>query len=262
MGAYAGPTQTWGESNISDSARIFASTKLVVQSGLVLNLDAGVSSSYPGSGTTWTDLSGNNVIGDLTNGPTYSSSNGGFLSFDGTNDFVSVSSGIPERTNQFTNEIWVYPTSISGGQNGWSTLIRMYGSRVGGGSGDFYFLLNSNGGVTHSEINQAGTGYNQWSTSNGIISTNNWYHIVQVIDRTLPNVKFYVNNVLRLNLTVNNYGVTTNSSIQIAQQGTDPSNTFARRLKGRVSNVKLYNRVLTADEIQQNFNATRSRFSI
>ena len=234
----------------------------IVTNGLVLCLDAGNTKSYPGSGTTWTDLSGFGSTGTLTNGPTYSSNNSGYLGFDGTNDFVNVSSGIPERTDRFTNEIWVYPTSLTGGASGYSTLIRMNGRRPDNSSGDFYFTL-INLGQVHCEIrNLANTGYDPYTTSTGVVSVNNWYHIVQVIDRPAGNLKFYVNNSLVLNASTTTYSIITNSSIQIAQQGTNVSNEFARRLTGRVSNVKLYNRALTAAEIQQNFNATRSRFGI
>ena len=62
----------------------------IVTSGLVLALDAADRNSYPGSGTTWTDLSGNANNGTLTNGPTFNSANGGSIVFDGTNDFEAV----------------------------------------------------------------------------------------------------------------------------------------------------------------------------
>jgi hypothetical protein len=62
----------------------------IVDSGLVLALDAADRNSYPGSGTTWTDLTGRGNTGTLTNGPTYSSANGGSLSFDGTDDSVNT----------------------------------------------------------------------------------------------------------------------------------------------------------------------------
>ena len=232
----------------------------IITDGLVLCLDTGNTKSYPGSGTTWTDLSGQGNDGTLTNGVGYNSSNGGSLSFDGTDDFVSISSGIPTRTNTFSNEIWVYPTSLSGGQAGYSTLIRMNGSRIGGGSGDFYFVLKNQGQV-HCEIrNLADNGYDNHTTATGIVAVNNWYHIVQVIDRTAGNIKFYVNNVLKLNDSTTTFGITTGSSIQVAQQGTDVSGTYARRLTGRVSNVKLYNRALTASEVLQNYNATKGRY--
>ncbi len=66
----------------------------VVTSGLQLYLDAGNASSYSGSGTTWTDLSVNSRNGTLTNGPTYSATNGGSIVFDGTNDFVQCSGSL------------------------------------------------------------------------------------------------------------------------------------------------------------------------
>jgi hypothetical protein len=61
----------------------------IVTDGLVLCLDAGNPKSYPGSGTTWTDLSGNGNNGTLVNGVGYSGDNLGSLSFDGVNDYYN-----------------------------------------------------------------------------------------------------------------------------------------------------------------------------
>ena len=66
----------------------------IVENGLVLHLDAADSNSYPGSGTVWTDLSGNGYNGTLTNGPTFSSSNRGGIVLDGTNDYIYRSASI------------------------------------------------------------------------------------------------------------------------------------------------------------------------
>ena len=76
-----------------------------VTAGLVLNLDAGNAASYPGSGTTWTDLSGNGRNGTLTGGPTYSSADGGSIVFDGTNDFVQCSGSLTATAATFV--IWM-----------------------------------------------------------------------------------------------------------------------------------------------------------
>ena len=65
----------------------FANNAPIVTDGLVFYVDAGNSNSYPGSGTTWSDLIGSND-GALTNGPTFDSANGGSIVFDGTNDYV------------------------------------------------------------------------------------------------------------------------------------------------------------------------------
>ena len=71
----------------------FGNGPRIVSNGLVLALDAADKNSYPGSGITWRDVSGNNNNGTLTNGPTFDSSNGGSIVFDGTNDFVTGSIG-------------------------------------------------------------------------------------------------------------------------------------------------------------------------
>jgi hypothetical protein len=82
----------------------------IVTSGLVLCLDAGNTKSYPGSGTTWTDLSGNGNTGTLVNSPSYSSS--GYFSFDGTNKSVSIVKPQPNITGQISVEIWYISTLI------------------------------------------------------------------------------------------------------------------------------------------------------
>ena len=64
----------------------------IVTQGLVLALDAASNNSYPGSGTTWKDLSGNNNTGTLVNGPTFSSANGGTFILDGSNDYINAGS--------------------------------------------------------------------------------------------------------------------------------------------------------------------------
>ena len=76
--------------------------KPIVTDGLVLCLDAANPKSYPGSGTTWTDLSGNGNNGTLVNGVGYNSDNGGSLSFDGVNDYVSKSSWVNPPTTVFS----------------------------------------------------------------------------------------------------------------------------------------------------------------
>ena len=171
---------------------------------------------------------------------------------------MDIPSGIPQRTDNFSNEIWIYPTNLAGGNAGYSTLLKQ-----SEGTRDFYFTLRSNGAV-HCEIrNIANTAYDNFDTTSGVILINNWYQIVQVFSLTSQNISFYVNGVLRLSSTTPAYpSFYLTNSMQIAQQGTDTSNTFARRLTGRVSNVKLYNRALSAAEIQQNFNAMRGRYGV
>ena len=88
----------------------------IVTDGLVLCLDAANTKSYPGSGTTWTDISGRGNNGTLTNGPTFSSDDGGSIVVDGSNDFILTprvtGTGLSNRSVSWG--IWVNPSSTSG----------------------------------------------------------------------------------------------------------------------------------------------------
>ena len=84
----------------------------IVTNNLVLHLDAGDSNSYSGSGTTWTDLSGQGNHATLINNPTYSSNNEGYLSFDGSNDYATLPN-MDLTGNEATFSIWTYCTTTA-----------------------------------------------------------------------------------------------------------------------------------------------------
>ncbi len=93
----------------------------VVKDGLVVCLDAGNPKSYPGTGNTWYDLTINGNNGTLTNGPTFSSINGGGIVFDGINDYVSVGN-LGSFYAQGTISYWMYSTAVENYRNPFSTV--------------------------------------------------------------------------------------------------------------------------------------------
>ena len=246
MGVHGGIERNWASQ--TNTGRTHIATKGIVQSGLVLNLDAGVSSSYPGSGTTWTDLSGNGNTGTLTNGPTYSSANGGSISFDGTDDYGNFSSRI--LTNVVTEIscfMWIYPKSDG-------VVLAILGQSA----------INSS--YHHSAIEVGSSGelrMSLWHNSltnriNSTLSLNTW-----------NNVGFtYAGTTLTGYLNSSNVGTTTftwskPSDIYFGIMSFDGTNMGTSAYgDGNVSNIQVYNRALTAAEIQQNFIATRSRYSV
>ncbi len=248
MGVFAGPANAW--SNQTDSNRIDASTKAVVQSGLVLNLDAGASTSYPGSGTTWTDLSGQGNNGTLTNGPTYNSANGGSIVFDGSDDYINVPANASNILTTLTMESWFKPTGTPGG--GFHVLFQKEGGFSGGSvyglraldSSTFYAM------ICYSNL----TGDQNFLYSNTVATVGNWYHVVSTFDSSY-NWKIYINGSLENSSTLTNVPYQISSLINI---GTGDS----RYTNGNISSVKIYNIALTASEIQQNFNALRARYGI
>ena len=225
--------------------------------GLVLCLDAANSKSYPGSGTTWTDLSGNGNNGTLVNGVGYNSGNGGSLVFDGVNDYgvLSNTSSLRPGAGDFTIEAWIYKTGTSGGNVG--DVATIYGTAWSGFSaaGAWILYANENSGTKIT--------FAIWSslivTSTTTILTNQWYHIV--VSRIGTTVRLYINNVLE---STGTSSANANNSAYNIYVGLyyDPFG-YVGYFNGRIPIVRLYNgKGLTAAEVSQNFNALRSRFGI
>ena len=230
----------------------------VVTDGLVLALDAGNTKSYPGSGTTWTDLSGNGNNGTLTNGPTFDSTNGGSLVFDYTNDYVSTT-GMENfsYTNGITVSVWHYN---GGGINKYRGVATngTVADRFGGfdlryGREDYFGGANNGTSLKWRITNAASV------VSSTIIyaNVNEWHYYVGTYDNTT--VRVYKDGQLFDSITHSGGGQlkTMSNSTTI---GLSPGTS--EYLDGRLAQVSIYNKALTASEIQQNFNALRGRFGI
>jgi len=267
MGAYAGPANAW--SNFTNQNRLDASTKLVNQSGLMLNLDAGVSSSYPGSGTTWTDLSGNGNTGTLVNGVGYSGDNLGSLSFDGSNDYITTSFTY-QNNNDYTMSCWIKTsvTQLCGligfrreyrDTDWWQTQIYITGDNNAGTSGNFLKLddFNRNAGGSPEFPARRSIFLNTES-----ITTGTWKNIVVSSDSV--GARLYINAELKAQ--ENSTPSPTRSdaaTFTIGAAGNYPLGPIGQyKYNGQMSGVSFYNRALTAAEITQNFNAIRARFGL
>lgn len=224
--------------------------------GLVLCLDVGNVKSYPGSGTTWSDLSGNGITGTLTNGPTYSSTNGGSIVFDGTNDYALVTNPSILRNQNFTVSVWVNP----GVQN--TGLISMIDFDHGVGQG---WILQSEDATTNRYYYFAWHDGTQFQPVGGFgagkgiqVTTSVWQNIVYSKNGT--SLLGYLNGS-----QVYNPAVASNGNVSYGSNrnlGIGDWILTGRAFKGNISNTQIYNRALTASEISQNFNALRGRYGI
>ena len=221
----------------------------IITQNLVLCLDAANTKSYPGSGTTWTDLSGGGNTGTLTNGPTYSSANGGSFVFDGSNDGVQLA-GTNLSLNQMTISSWNYSSNFN--QNGF-----MFEKTTNGSVNTQYSLFYNGANNLYYRTYGLSTTDLVLSSTTSYVINNQWNNVVATWDGT--NKRIYVNGVLRATSATLTGTVTQNTTgaafIGIYGGGGYPFN-------GRIAQTQIYNRALSAAEIQQNFNATRSRFSI
>ena len=223
----------------------------IVRSGLILYLDVANQKSYPGSGITWFDLSGNLNNGTLTNGPVYSTLNKGNFIFDGVNDYVSTISGSGLTT--FTIGFWVKTTESRSNNTFWQRPSFFGKSNGGSNSGDF--------GIT---INSGYLGY--WS---GLSADSSYLSTIKIDD----NIWRYVvctNNGSSLNLFVNSIlitGSSLNSGTPLNSQSFWVGAKGGSELPGSycncsISNLTFYNRTLTNTEINKNFEATRGRYGV
>lgn len=224
----------------------------IIKNGLVLALDAADKNSYPGSGTTWTDLTNSRVNGSLVNGPTFSDSFGGSINFDGTNDTVdrSISSNI---SNNFCYDIWCRPnathqidtesTSGTSGLTGQRYLVAPNWRSADGGSG---ISMGTNG----VSVYEHGEGY--------IPSL-----LVYQGTITLPThvVVNYINKqpLLYLNGSLVRTGLTSLKSVVYLTDSQFGGHVYGY-FSGQIYQIKLYNRSLSSSEILQNYNATKTRF--
>ena len=207
----------------------------IVQDGLVLNLDAGVKDSYNG-GATWRDLKGSND-GTLQNNPAFDSDNGGSISFDGTDDHVNFSDDMIDA-----NQDWTLSTFINLSASQVSTIIC-------GPSQSLQVRLETSGvvKVLHSTVAAVGT------FSNFTASLNVWYNLI--VTRSSNTYSLYINNQFKSSVTSS---LTFNNSPN--KIGTREGHS--EFLSGKLSNLSLYNRALTAAEVSKNFNVMRHRFGI
>lgn len=209
----------------------FSGPNLEVE-GLVLSLDAANTSSYPGSGTAMTDMSGKGNHGTLTNGPTFSSDNNGVIVLDGSNDYISTINLSSFTT--FTIQMWIFDSRSSGSMD-----ILTYN----GDSGAFTF--NSNTFRTDGNNAPART-----TTLGSYHPLGKWFQFT-----------YTKNGSLFLDTTEHSTFTGTENTYGVVDIGRSRShvNSF---LNGKISNVRVYDRALTALEVRQNYFSYKGRFGL
>jgi len=212
----------------------------IVTSGLVLALDAADKLSYPGTGTTWRDLSGNNNTGTLTNGPTFSAANMGSIVFDGTNDYVS---GNLTTLSDWTISIWYYSNDI--------TTNSVY-YPVGGTSSSNGLGFGGNFNVNTQNRWYFFDGSNELSHANPNIVINKWYNLV--VTKSSTSYNLYTNSLLSLS--------TTGINLSLTQYNLGRRGDGLWYVNGRIAGTLFYNRALSATEVLQNYNVTKYRFGL
>ena len=217
----------------------------IVTDGLVLYLDAANTKSYVSGSTVWNDISRGGNNGTLLNGPTFNSANGGSIVLDGADDYIRVSQNI--NPSNITLEFF-YKASIS---SSYEYLISNARDCCGTYNG---YELRINNGIPQFQI---------WNSTNAVVNgtsilVNQIYHIAATYDGS--QLKMYQNGVLT-STTNSTLGIGTPPSYNLAVGGMG-LNPVLYNLTGNIYIGRVYNRSLSASEVLQNYNATKSRYGL
>ena len=230
----------------------------IITDGLVLCVDAANPRSYPGAGTTWSDLTNNNYSGTLENNAAFTSVNGGGIAFDGTDDRVTINDFEDLNLTDVSFSCGVKVDALSAdmdffvkGQHGNSAaIICWYDSSVGGGQQ----VGNSN---AISAASNDGDGQIFISSSNNIISAGEIFVVDITIDASAGKISLYKNAELLVSHTDSNYDGMANTDANY-HLGADADNN--KDLDGNIYFFRAYNKCLSASEVRQNYLATKGRY--
>jgi hypothetical protein len=216
----------------------------IVTTNLSMFLDAGNASSYSGSGTNWTDLSGNSRNGTLTGGPTYTSADGGSIVFDGTNDFVQCSGSITATAATFV--IWM---RRNGSQDDFDGIIY---SRSATATGISFFGITNK--ISYTWNNAANT----YTWDSGLVIPDlTWCMVAVSVTSTAATAYLCQSSGITSATNTVSHASTTLDDIKIGQD-----DLGGRYFTGNIAIAQLYNIALSAEQVAQNFAADRARFGV
>ena len=217
----------------------------IITNALVFYLDAGDKKSYPKSGAVWSDRSGKKNNGTLVNAPTYNPANLGNFQFI-NNTYISSLDEASLNTQTPSVEVWVKTNATT--QNGfWFEK----------GDVNTQYSLFQEGNVIQWRINIGGSYSNLSTTTATYMNTSSWYQVVATYSSGFR--RLYINGILVNSDTQSGIISTNSGGVRIGAYGGASPNYF---YNGSLAICKIYNRALTAQEIKENFNSTKSRFSL
>lgn len=233
----------------------FGSPYSLITSGLVLHLDASNILSYPTTGTTWYDLTDNNYDASI-DGATYTISSGGVFDLNGSSNQVAIANNADIRlstTTSKTMQIWINFDALT---NDSAIINKISSSYIFDG---YYLRVLSDGSLAAAtnggSINQLST------TSANVVSANTWYLLTfqAAINNTSGSKMVYVNTTNVLNTQ---HGTDTYSESNTLRLGASDTGVAGAYLNGKIGAFYFYNRKLSPTEIENNFNATKSRYGL
>jgi hypothetical protein len=229
----------------------------IVTDGLVLALDAGNTKSYPGSGTTWYDLSGNGYNASLDDGAYFSD---GSVVFDGDNDGVDLGRAYFETPDAFSVVVWFKPDGTKGG----AQMLVYTGEGDGfGGNDEFHVHFNDSSNSADAFMQSSVNNLN-FGTGSSSIPTDKFSQVTFTISGLsgTASATLYLNGESKATDTASSVVRTAYTNTLVGRPYSLTFPTPPRSYDGLIQTVLIYDKELTASEVKQNFNAHRGRFGI
>lgn len=229
------------------------SNNKIITDGLILHYDIGQLRSYPTSGTNLVDLSSGSNIGMLVNGVGYNSNNGGSLVFNGLNNYIETN---PIQPKYYTISVWFKALGPPSNNDSAGGALVCNNPQLSNGEVQF--------NLVYSWLEQKITFVCQGNNSGVLLTPNNsvlrnkWNQVVAVYSGTKQYI--YINGVLITSVLYSNdpfYPTTGNINLQIGRWG---YNQYSRIFNGSISEVMIYDRALTALEVDNNFKINKVRY--
>jgi len=235
----------------------------IVTDGLVLCLDAGNTKSYPGSGTSWSDLSGQGNTGTLVNGTGYSSDNLGVLTLDGTNDYINSydDADVFDDDNSLTVSIFANinePTKT--GRGGLVSSQKFQSESDGGGYGLCIYDGTQLCVNLTKNISGTQTSYQGLCAFTYVRQQFKYYSFTY--NNSTKTVTTYMDGVQQATSTNASYAWTLNTTNRLTRIGINWQGGWGTYYNMKIGAVHIHNRALTASEVTQNYNALKGRFSL
>jgi len=230
----------------------------IVRNGLVLYLDAANTKSYVSGSTTWNDVSRGGNNGTLTNGPGYDSANGGSIVFDGVNDYVELGNVLNMGTNSLTITQWINLNSLSG-----STSL----SKSRAAAQNYRFSVGLVITARLGAFIQGNGGADIIPYGSTVLTTGQWFMATFIFNRASTIQIYYNTNLETLtgSATIsqwNNLDFQSTNPFRIGTYTNADNTGISSLISGKIGQTIMYNRVLSSDEVLQNYNATRTRFGL
>lgn len=226
----------------------------IVTSGQVVCLDPGNPRSYSGSGTNWIDASGGGYNATITNGPSYSTDNGGIFNLDGVDDYFVLNQ---INSSTISVSMWLYLNAYPAG----NTFKYYVPIRQGYSPVNYSIYIDD---YVLKSYMESSSGVSQYVSSNQTMPTSVWFNLTGIWNWTSNTITFYKDGTSIYSGSFSAGPYTFNNTSQ-GYNFTDISRNVINNnsfVSGKIGPITIYNKVLTLAEVQQNFNAYRGRYGI